>query len=473
MKQTTGKQKLARLATPVAEQETAVDAQGVALTPPVALVDSQPVQRVAVHQPENRTGLPDRLKAGIEQLSGLAMDDVQVHYNSAKPAQLRALAYTHGTDIHVGPGQEKHLPHETWHVVQQKQRRLWPTKATNGIGINENRLLEQEADVMGKKVTQSVDTTFSVGIGNTAPLSKKQVYPVVQRLKSHAEKYARAKELDIIDVKKETVNVYVNDTKNLKEIRRDLLKAWNKNQKKNNIISCPEDLVPKEVEMEDLDDFSTWNSEDEDTIDLPKEINKRKRKSLTLIRLDGTEVSDVPLLEMSDSIRICRQFVKREEYQHLPVVSQIGPLYIEYNNPGTKDIYATPLVSLEEEEEEKFRRAGTSQDYNFQNLTSNLEKEAPDHPTKKKKLDTIFGSFSGGSAGKISEAEAEAIGAISCDFMKGSAAINFVQEAQKRTQKDGFTIYDFFTGTDPYYSPAKKGVRKLVTKRTQERRKKT
>src|SRR5262245_60927797 len=28
---------------------------------------------------ENRTGLPDGLKAGIEHLSGLAMDDVRVH----------------------------------------------------------------------------------------------------------------------------------------------------------------------------------------------------------------------------------------------------------------------------------------------------------------------------------------------------------------------------------------------------------
>ena len=45
------------------------------------------------------------------------MDDVNVHYNSNKPAQLQAHAYAQGTDIHLGPGQEKHLPHEAWHVV--------------------------------------------------------------------------------------------------------------------------------------------------------------------------------------------------------------------------------------------------------------------------------------------------------------------------------------------------------------------
>jgi hypothetical protein len=67
----------------------------------------------------NNAGLPDNLKAGIENLSGMSMDGVKVHYNSGKPAQLNALAYAQGQDIHVGPGQEKHLPHEAWHVVQQ------------------------------------------------------------------------------------------------------------------------------------------------------------------------------------------------------------------------------------------------------------------------------------------------------------------------------------------------------------------
>ena len=60
----------------------------------------------------NQTGLPDNLKAGVENLSGLSMDDVRVHYNSPKPAQYQALSYTRGTDIHVGPGQERNLPHE-------------------------------------------------------------------------------------------------------------------------------------------------------------------------------------------------------------------------------------------------------------------------------------------------------------------------------------------------------------------------
>ncbi|WP_287253554.1 DUF4157 domain-containing protein [Moorena sp. SIO4E2] len=100
---------------------------------------------------QNKTGLPDRLKAGVENLSGYSMDDVRVHYNSQKPAQLQALAYTQGTDIHVGPGQEKHLAHEAWHVVQQKQGRVKPTKQTDGVEINDDAGLEKESDVMGAK----------------------------------------------------------------------------------------------------------------------------------------------------------------------------------------------------------------------------------------------------------------------------------------------------------------------------------
>ncbi len=100
--------------------------------------------------PPNRTGLPDTLKTGIESLSGLSLDDVRVHYNSSKPQQLQALAYAQGTDIHVAPGQERHLPHEAWHVVQQAQGRVKPTaQMKGGVSINDNQGLEHEADLMG------------------------------------------------------------------------------------------------------------------------------------------------------------------------------------------------------------------------------------------------------------------------------------------------------------------------------------
>lgn len=106
---------------------------------------------------ENNTGLPDNLKVGIENISGYSMDDVKVHYNSGKPAQLNALAYAQGTEIHVASGQEKHLPHEAWHVVQQKQGRVQPTMQLQGVNVNDNEGLEKEADVMGSNAVQIID----------------------------------------------------------------------------------------------------------------------------------------------------------------------------------------------------------------------------------------------------------------------------------------------------------------------------
>lgn len=100
----------------------------------------------------NNTGMPDSLKTGVENLSGINMDHVRVHYNSSQPAQLNALAYAQGSDIHIGPGQEKHLPHEAWHIVQQAQGRVQPTtQLKTEVSVNDDPGLEHEADVMGEK----------------------------------------------------------------------------------------------------------------------------------------------------------------------------------------------------------------------------------------------------------------------------------------------------------------------------------
>lgn len=126
----------------------------------------------------NNTGLPDKLKSGIENLSGYSMDDVRVHYNSAKPADLQAHAYAQGTDIHIASGQEKHLPHEAWHVVQQKEGRVKPTRQLKDmVNINDDTGLEKEADVMGNKAIQQVKRDHS----EHSPLSLKRVqdFPAV------------------------------------------------------------------------------------------------------------------------------------------------------------------------------------------------------------------------------------------------------------------------------------------------------
>lgn len=108
-----------------------------------------PVQR------KNQTGIPDHIKAGTEYLTGVDLSDVRVHYNSSKPAQLNAHAYAQGNHIHIAPGQEGHIDHETWHLGgQQALGRVPATTQFAGQAINDDPALEHEADVMGRKAAQ-------------------------------------------------------------------------------------------------------------------------------------------------------------------------------------------------------------------------------------------------------------------------------------------------------------------------------
>lgn len=133
-----------------------------------------------IQKKENKTGLPDNLKSGIENLSGHAMDDVKVHYNSSQPAQLNAHAYAQGNQIHIAPGQEKHLAHEAWHVVQQKQGRVKPTRQLkSSVAINDDAGLEKEADVMGAKAEAGIQLHQNTAALN-APF-KSDAYQTVQR----------------------------------------------------------------------------------------------------------------------------------------------------------------------------------------------------------------------------------------------------------------------------------------------------
>lgn len=94
----------------------------------------------------NLTGIPTQMKLNFEQHSGISFDDVRVHYGSDRPAQLRALAYTQGRHVYIGPGQERHLGHELGHVIQQKLGQVAPTGRVGGLPLNDDRRLEAEAD---------------------------------------------------------------------------------------------------------------------------------------------------------------------------------------------------------------------------------------------------------------------------------------------------------------------------------------
>lgn len=69
------------------------------------------------------------------------------------------------TDLHVASSHEKHLPHDDWHVIQQKQSWVQPTIKLQERNVNNNEELEKEADPMGEK-----------SIGNAITLQKKGDY---------------------------------------------------------------------------------------------------------------------------------------------------------------------------------------------------------------------------------------------------------------------------------------------------------
>jgi hypothetical protein len=85
-----------------------------------------------------------------------------VHRGSTRPATLGARAFAQGNDIHLGPGQDRHLPHEAWHVVQQRQGRVRATTRRHGAAINDDSGLESEADRQGAEAAR-------IGGGSGAP----------------------------------------------------------------------------------------------------------------------------------------------------------------------------------------------------------------------------------------------------------------------------------------------------------------
>jgi hypothetical protein len=144
----------------------------------------------ALQRKANQTGLPDNLKSGMENLSGMNLDHVKVHYNSSKPATVQAHAYAQGGDIHLASGQEKHLPHELGHVVQQMQGRVKPTKQLKSkTQINDDPALEKEADELGAKALQrqSYGASSKLGEGSTSDNNPIQCFSSAVIGEAHGE----------------------------------------------------------------------------------------------------------------------------------------------------------------------------------------------------------------------------------------------------------------------------------------------
>lgn len=150
-------------------------------------------------------GLPARLKAGIESLSGVAMDGVRVHRDSPQPARIGAEAYAAGNDIHLAPGRAHHLPHEAWHVAQQRQGRVRTTVQAKGslridphgppALINADPALEREADRMGERAARGPVR----GPGWRAPAAANDPGPPVVQAKWISEPNSVMKKWDRIE----------------------------------------------------------------------------------------------------------------------------------------------------------------------------------------------------------------------------------------------------------------------------------
>ncbi|MBO9698565.1 MAG: DUF4157 domain-containing protein [Sporocytophaga sp.] len=108
--------------------------------------------------------LPSTVQAKMETSFGEDFSDVNIHKSSSQSKDLNALAYTQGNNIHFAPGQynpesqkgQELLGHELTHVVQQREGRVQPTVQKKGVGINDDKGLEKEADEMGEKAAKGI-----------------------------------------------------------------------------------------------------------------------------------------------------------------------------------------------------------------------------------------------------------------------------------------------------------------------------
>lgn len=175
------------------------------------------------------TQLPTSLKSGVEALSGYSMDDVQVSYNSPKPSKLGAAAYASGSDIHVAPGGEKHLPHEAWHVVQQKRGQVQATKQIGNTPVNDNASLEQEATEMGEQANKlggealaaDKDTKKITAVQAAAPSQL-----AVAQLAEASENYSETIDDEDIELYGDSINRLLDKIKHCVEEGKDRALQW-------------------------------------------------------------------------------------------------------------------------------------------------------------------------------------------------------------------------------------------------------
>jgi Domain of unknown function (DUF4157) len=131
-------------------------------------------------------GLPIALSNQIKTLLGVDPSQAVIHKNSGKAAEIGALAFVQGNEIHFAPGKfnpntregKELIGHEFTHYKQQMQGLVQPTSEIAGMPLNEDPALEAAADAMGAKIAAeqggaAAASAVAGGGGASSPIQAK------------------------------------------------------------------------------------------------------------------------------------------------------------------------------------------------------------------------------------------------------------------------------------------------------------
>jgi hypothetical protein len=144
-----GKQAESTLAPPMAGQSSSTDGRPSFLPSRIRPAPEKLPYSTSRGNADRRDRLPAALSAGIASLTGVDLAATKVYRSSPEPSKYNALAFASKGSIHLAAGQDKHLPHEAWHLVQQAQNRVKVDSRIGNVGLNADQRLESEADRMG------------------------------------------------------------------------------------------------------------------------------------------------------------------------------------------------------------------------------------------------------------------------------------------------------------------------------------
>ena len=119
---------------------------------------------------ERVSGLDASLRQRFESTFGYDLSNVRVHYNSDLPEEIGAHAYTQGSDIYLARGMERHLAHETGHVIQQMKGEVQSNSSVAGSGYNDSTALESQASLLSSMALSGAAVgSLAEGYGGGVP----------------------------------------------------------------------------------------------------------------------------------------------------------------------------------------------------------------------------------------------------------------------------------------------------------------